>query len=72
MKTLTKFQQKILCKLKSGLHINCTEGKNYKVWFILPNGEREFVRRDSVNQVINANMDNLTFGETIFWNRITT
>lgn len=69
MKKLTKFQNSILDKLKSGIHINCTEGKNYKVWFILPDGSKEFVRRNSASAVINANMHNLTFGKTIFWNK---
>lgn len=67
MEKLTKLQQSILKRLKNGEHINCSEGKNYKAWFVLPNGQKEFVRRDSMSKVVGLYLGNLSIGKTIFW-----
>jgi len=58
---MSKYQQKILNALKNGAKLDCTEGSNYKTWLVYPDGEKENVRRDSVNAVCSEYEGKLKF-----------
>lgn len=60
---MSKYQTKIVEALKKGAKLQCTEGVNYKVWLVYPNGNKENVRRNSANKVCLDFEDKLVFGE---------
>jgi hypothetical protein len=70
---MSKYQTKIVEALKSGAKLQHTEGKNYKVWLVFPDGSTEKVRRDSAERICSEYMGKLVFGERsgIRWRGLT-
>lgn len=59
---MTKYQTQILKDLENGAKLRCTEGNNYKVWLVYPDGAERKVRRDSAERVCVENESLLIFG----------
>lgn len=60
---MSKYQTKIIEALKKGAKLQSTEGANYKAWLVYPDGQKEYVRRDSANKVCSDFESELIFGE---------
>lgn len=45
---MSNYQKTIVEELKNGSKIQSTEGANYRVWLIYPDGRTRNLRRDSV------------------------
>lgn len=55
------YKEKIICDMKNGAILKCTEGKKYKAWLEYANGEKKTIRRDTASKISVEFMEKLDF-----------
>ena len=53
-KNLSLYQRSIVDLIIDGCKVDCTEGKNYKVWVVLKTGIKKYIRKDSASIIFSS------------------